>query len=59
MIPDYRRFKVVVSVNQAEKEALRKLAEHERLSKSATVRRLIWKAAKEVGAHSGEVIHAA
>ena len=59
MIPDYRRFKVVISVNQAEREALRKLAEHERLSKSATVRRLIWKAAKEVSVQSGEAIHAA
>lgn len=47
MLPRDRRFVVAVKLNYAEREALRRLSEAERLPMAQCVRRLIWLAAQE------------
>ncbi|MBN2005087.1 MAG: hypothetical protein JXA21_17135 [Anaerolineae bacterium] len=45
----------IMAMAQEDREMLRKLAEKERLTQSALVRRLIWKAAKAKGIN-GELL---
>lgn len=46
-ISDYRRFPVQLKLNKEERDALLRLAKHERLAMAQLVRRLIWQAANK------------
>jgi hypothetical protein len=44
-----RNMKFMVALSPSERTALRRLADHERISGAAVVRRLIWREAKACG----------